>query len=1844
MSEPIFIGVGNLKGYWDFDENKIYQDANASTIVSGATLSNGDWSSDMDGSGSGAAGRPPKAGDYFKVINKAGVGDDTAGFSPDGIPAASWVVGDYIIFTVAEDGVTKKWKRLSSSDVAAGIVVGEANSLTWKGELNKYGSSKEVSTDNSTSALDKWIKFAETLSVDTDAATSGDTQEGVFLVSIVGAESDNAATRQADHTFLVRAVYTHSPTGTHPGKLTIEPLQAGELNSWNPATDIEMRWDGSEESLAELWIKTKKKFARCYVAHLGGSDNVDGGDYEDTGWIVSEPSAWADNTNAGLSTKACNGTWATKIFDDITVAGGNITMSNGSTLDSTSAGVLLLTEDVVKTSGDLTVGGNDIKASDGTTAITLSGADVKILGNLTVDGATTTVQSTTITVDDKNIELGSVASPSDSTADGGGITLKGSSDKEIKWVNSTDSWTFNQGVHVTSGNIKVDSGGELQTTKIAYTDGDDAITIADGGAVTLSDNLTLGSGKEIQTEKIAYTDGDDAITIADGGDITLAGSLTVTNEIIGPAGGSLAIKANTDMIFEIDEDANGSNAFYWKDGGDNTRMTLTEAGALSISSGDINAGAGISTVGNITIGGSSELRTETIASTTGNDAIKISSNGHVWFEKGIIQSPSVQVSSGNSGASTVNRWIKFAEMDTGGHDSTDSAQAVFLVHLGTLHGYADQDQYHHDLTFLVRAVISPDKDNLPVGSDSLVVEPLHSAAIGDWDPSTDIVMLVDNATTSTAAQLWVKTTTKYSQCYVTHLGGQDSQGDVESYEAPDWVIKTGQSWQDALPSGGGVDDVLVYGQWATKVFDDITVAGGKITLSNGAIIDSETNGSLTLTEDLVKVTGDLQVVGNDIRNSQGEDTIKMDADQNVEVVGDLTVSGGDITGQTDGQLRLKADTDMKFQVDADDSGAGGAFWFLNASGGTSAVLSQDGQFTMFSDLLMPSGSLVLGDNKIYNGETELTITLDADQNTTLAGDLTVSGGKITLSNGAIIDSETNGELKLTEDLVNIVGGSLQIGGNIIKASDGGPTIILDTSDNVEIVGDLTVSGGDINGPADGSLNIKSDKNIVLRLDKDQGSDPDASWFMVNDGQDTTKLALDESGNLTIAGDLELNGHDIKNSSAEVCISIDADQNTTLAGDLTVSGGDIKGPTDADLLIRSDVGVKVHLDDDGTAGQFDIVAGSDSGIFRASPTVVHSFGSHGFKAQYDVDSVFYGLTIQNDSNSNDVSDMTGSGVIQFHHGTSEGVTGLAGSQIRSEKEQNWRIVDANTRDASLVFSTAQNGTLDERMIIKSDGKVGIGTTSPSRRLHVHQANSSLHYGLTIRNNASGEGLQMGNNADGSSWINNNESDKGGLHLGGAGSAYNNGHVFISGSGNVGIGTITPESRLHLQNGSAGTIATTDGALLTLESNEKPKIHFQSPGGYGGSIIFGSPTDNDEGQIDYDHGSDRFLFKTGGNTKMAILGDNVGIGVTDPDEKLEVAGRIHISSEVAAPSAPSAGNGGVLYTKSDGKIYWISDDLAETDLTQGGTDGYVDAANGVNNRIATFTDANSLNGEANLTFDGTDFGLVGNADISQNTAFGSTWNSHLHQFTGSLHLTASGADCGITATGYNDDFGIHLYGSPSDGNIDNATKGMDLVVDQNGRGSLEILSTGGAVNHFRYQAGTTFVEGGGKTVNLAVSGSSKFGTDTNSTHWFSGSVEVELGGIKVLSSSNAANEYGIHLPQVDGFIGKAKAFSFDTYSSIRFKKNVSTIDNALAKTKQLRGVTFDWKTSDRQDIGLIAEEVAPILPECVSYDQSGVVDGVNYPKVVSVLVEAVKEQNTLVENLYIEIEDLRSKLPE
>jgi len=131
---------------------------------------------------------------------------------------------------------------------------------------------------------------------------------------------------------------------------------------------------------------------------------------------------------------------------------------------------------------------------------------VTIVGNLVVNGTETTVSSTTITVDDKNIEIGSVASPSDTTADGGGLTLKGATDKTWNWVNSTDAWTSSEHIALATGkSVYIDDVLQLSKNALAAT-----VVLADGVAATTQ--AANDSSTKVATTAFVMTEIGDYLT------------------------------------------------------------------------------------------------------------------------------------------------------------------------------------------------------------------------------------------------------------------------------------------------------------------------------------------------------------------------------------------------------------------------------------------------------------------------------------------------------------------------------------------------------------------------------------------------------------------------------------------------------------------------------------------------------------------------------------------------------------------------------------------------------------------------------------------------------------------------------------------------------------------------------------------------------------------------------------------------------------------------------------------------------------------------------------------------------------------------------------------------------------------------------------------------------------------------------------------------------------------------------------------------------------------------------------------------------------------------------------
>ena len=135
-----------------------------------------------------------------------------------------------------------------------------------------------------------------------------------------------------------------------------------------------------------------------------------------------------------------------------------------------------------KVSDNLSLAGNLAIADGGTIgtatdadAITIAAAgnvtlsqNLIVTGTLTVNGTQTTLNTATLEVEDKDITIAKVSSPSDTTADGAGIIIKGASDKTILWQNATDSFDINQHIFPSADNTK-DLGSATKRWRNIYT-------------------------------------------------------------------------------------------------------------------------------------------------------------------------------------------------------------------------------------------------------------------------------------------------------------------------------------------------------------------------------------------------------------------------------------------------------------------------------------------------------------------------------------------------------------------------------------------------------------------------------------------------------------------------------------------------------------------------------------------------------------------------------------------------------------------------------------------------------------------------------------------------------------------------------------------------------------------------------------------------------------------------------------------------------------------------------------------------------------------------------------------------------------------------------------------------------------------------------------------------------------------------------------------------------------------------------------------------------------------------------------------------------------------------------
>jgi len=202
------------------------------------------------------------------------------------------------------------------------------------------------------------------------------------------------------------------------------------------------------------------------------------------------------------------------------------------------------------------------------------------------------------------------------------------------------------------------------------------------------------------------------------------------------------------------------------------------------------------------------------------------------------------------------------------------------------------------------------------------------------------------------------------------------------------------------------------------------------------------------------------------------------------------------------------------------------------------------------------------------------------------------------------------------------------------------------------------------------------------------------------------------------------------------------------------------------------------------------------------------------------------------------------------------------------------------------------------------------------------------------------------------------------------------MVVSGS-NVGIGTTNPDYTLDVagnigvdqyiyHNGDANTLINFSDDKIILKAGGKAMVTMEEKGSAPHEVTINDGSNN----ID-------FVVKGNGSNagnpgmKFDASNNRVGInGVGSPIAELDVAGKIAITAESSTPSQPSDGQG-YLYTKSDGKLYWRSYDVTETDLTSGGGGGGSPAGS---NTQVQYNNNGSFGGDARMTFDSSDGALA------------------------------------------------------------------------------------------------------------------------------------------------------------------------------------------------------------------------------------------------------------------------------
>ena len=447
-----------------------------------------------------------------------------------------------------------------------------------------------------------------------------------------------------------------------------------------------------------------------------------------------------------------------------------------------------------------------------------------------------------------------------------------------------------------------------------------------------------------------------------------------------------------------------------------------------------------------------------------------------------------------------------------------------------------------------------------------------------------------------------------------------------------------------------------------------------------------------------------------------------------------------------------------------------------------------------------------------------------------------------------------------------------------------------------------------------------------------------------------------------------------------------------------------------------------------------------------------------------------------------------------------------------------------------------------------------------------------------------------------------------------------------STNVGIGTTSPDHRLHV-------VGSNDNTAFSIDIGNSATFDFKA-NSTSGYVAHFNITDTAL-YIGHNSSVRDLRFQTNNTDKITIKGGgDVGIGTTTPTEKLTVAGNISASGTIFTDTISSPSNNLVVSSST----VTITTSGSDANLILQADTGNNDEANnpymtieqdgGVMRSIIGLTGADSQWPDGGPLLNGKNNHLIIGTSGSEGTAISKRGIQLVTLNTASLTISASG-NVGVGTNTPTEKLTV-------EGNISSS-------------GDIEV---GGTISH-------TVIDTTPTILITGVANSHKH-TVYQNTHddnnQFYARYEPNGGDPPFFEWKHKNGELYPALQFHNNGALDVWGTLTDGVSDARLKENIREIDNALEKIKQIRGVYHDYNSKaseigfispqdlkvgkDKNHIGVIAQEVQKVLPQVIrdAPCNSNYLT-VDYAKIVPLLIEGIKEQQKQIEDLKIQIEKLK-----